>query len=64
MKQLHDLRFPKSLASLPDGFYTRLRPSLLPDPYLVAASPAALGLIDPDQSQSQSREFLQLFFRW
>ena len=61
MKQLQDLRFTNSFASLPEGFYTRLRPSPLPDPYLIAANPAALGLIDLDHPKSQSPEFLQVF---
>ncbi len=39
------LAFDNSFARLPATFYTRLAPTALPDPYLVAASPAAAALV-------------------
>jgi uncharacterized protein YdiU (UPF0061 family) len=39
------LRFDNSFARLPATFYTRLQPTPLPDPYPIAWSPAAAGLI-------------------
>jgi len=42
------LAFDNSFARLPATFYTRLAPTALPDPYLVAASPAAAALVGLD----------------
>ena len=42
------LAFDNSFARLPETFYTRLAPTALPDPYLVAASPAAAALLGLD----------------
>ncbi|WP_307730262.1 protein adenylyltransferase SelO [Massilia endophytica] len=42
------LPFDNSFASLPPAFYTRLMPTPLPAPYLVAASPSAARLIGLD----------------
>jgi uncharacterized protein YdiU (UPF0061 family) len=44
------LRFDNSFARLPETFYTRLAPTPLPAPYLVATSRAAAGLLglEPD----------------
>ena len=39
------LAFDNSFARLPATFYTRLAPTALPDPYLVAVSPAAAALV-------------------
>ena len=41
MHTLETLPFDNAFARLPDAFYTRLPPEPLPEPYLVAASPAA-----------------------
>ena len=41
MPTLETLPFDNAFARLPDAFYTRLPPTPLPEPYLVAASPAA-----------------------
>ena len=45
MPTLETLPFDNAFARLPDAFYTRLPPTPLPDPYLVAVSPAAADLI-------------------
>ena len=42
------LRFDNSFARLPATFYTRLRPTPLPDPYLIAWSSAAAALVGLD----------------
>ncbi|WP_374586032.1 YdiU family protein [Pseudoduganella sp.] len=48
------LPFDNSFAGLPPAFYTRLMPTPLPAPYLVALSPSAARLIgaDPDALRS------------
>ena len=48
MPTLETLSFDNAFARLPDAFFTRLPPQPLPDPYLVAASPAAAALIGLD----------------
>jgi serine/tyrosine/threonine adenylyltransferase len=50
------LRFDNSYARLPSGFYTRLAPTPLPDPYLVAHSDAAARLIglNPDAFRNRA----------
>jgi uncharacterized protein YdiU (UPF0061 family) len=45
------LRFDNSFARLPGTFYTRLSPTPLPDPYLVACSEAAAALIALDPAR-------------
>ena len=42
------LPFANSFAALPDSFYTRLNPTPLPAPYLVAVSPDAAALVGLD----------------
>ena len=41
MRTLENLPFDNAFARLPEQFYTRLAPDPLPEPVLVAASPAA-----------------------
>jgi uncharacterized protein YdiU (UPF0061 family) len=50
-----------SFAGLPPAFYTRLAPTPLPDPYLVAASASAAALIGLDTDALRSEEFVQVF---
>ena len=38
--RLEELRFDNRYGRLPPAFYTRLSPTPLPDPYLVAFNPA------------------------
>nr|MBP7628460.1 hypothetical protein [Zoogloea sp.] len=45
MPTLETLAFDNAFARLPPAFYTRLEPEPLPEPYLVAASPAPAALI-------------------
>lgn len=59
------LRFDNSFARLPAQFYTRLAPTPLPDPYLVAISDATAALLGIDplmvQQPSQRSEFSAVF---
>ena len=51
------LRFDNHFATLGPEFFTRLLPTPLPDPYFVAASPAAAAL--PDLDPAAHRAFLR-----
>ncbi|MBS0337321.1 MAG: YdiU family protein [Proteobacteria bacterium] len=53
--------FDNSFGRLPGAFYTRLRPTPLPDPYLVAFNPAAAELIGLDPAYCATREFVEVF---
>lgn len=55
------LPYDNSFARLPSAFYTRLMPTPLPDPYLVAASASAAALIGLDPAQFCTEEFVQTF---
>jgi len=55
------LAFDNSYGRLPEAFYTRLQPTPLPDPYLVAFNPAAAELIGLDPASANSREFVETF---
>ncbi len=61
MPTLETLPFDNAFARLPEAFYTRLPPAPLPDPYLVAASPAAAALIGLDAAEIARPEFAQAF---
>ncbi len=61
MPTLETLPFDNAFARLPSAFYTRLPPEPLPDPYLVAASPAAAALIGLDAAELARPEFPQVF---
>jgi uncharacterized protein YdiU (UPF0061 family) len=47
--------------ALPGRFYTRLAPTPLPEPYLVAFNPDAAPLIGLDPATAGSREFVEVF---
>ncbi|SFB92848.1 YdiU family protein [Collimonas sp. OK412] len=55
------LRFANAFASLPAAFYTRLAPTPLPAPYLVAASEQAAQLIGLAPPACASEDFIQTF---
>jgi serine/tyrosine/threonine adenylyltransferase len=55
------LPFENSFASLPPAFYTRLRPSPVPAPYLVCASAAAAELINLDPAEFTQERFIEAF---
>jgi uncharacterized protein YdiU (UPF0061 family) len=56
-----DLPFENSYAALPPAFYTRLKPTPVPAPYLVCASPSAAALIDLDPAEFDTEDFVQAF---
>ncbi|MHB8667516.1 MAG: protein adenylyltransferase SelO [Burkholderiales bacterium] len=59
--RLEELRFDNSYGRLPRDFYTRLSPTPLPDPYLVAFNPAAAELIGLDPAEAGRAEFAEVF---
>lgn len=56
-----ELRFDNRYARLPAGFHTRLEPTPLPDPELVAVSPGALALTGLSASRVAQPEFVEVF---
>ena len=59
--RLEELRFDNRYARLPPEFYTRLSPTPLPAPYLVAFNPAAAELIGLAREESGRAEFTEVF---
>jgi uncharacterized protein YdiU (UPF0061 family) len=50
-----------SFASLPPAFYTRVMPTPLPAPYLVAGSRSAAAMIGLDPAEFNTQEFVESF---
>jgi len=61
MHALEQLRFDNSFARLPGRFHSRLRPTPLPQPYLVSFNAEAATLIDMDPAQAARSEFAEYF---
>ena len=59
--KLEELRFDNRYGRLPPAFYTRLAPTPLPDPYLVAFNPAAAELIGLAPEEAGRAEFAEIF---
>jgi uncharacterized protein YdiU (UPF0061 family) len=55
------LSLRNTFANLPEGFYTKLQPTQLPDPYLVCVSESAAKLINLDSKQFSTKDFLDIF---
>ena len=55
------LPISNSYAALPPAFYTRLMPTPIPAPYLVAASPSAAALINLDPDEFTRSDFVETF---
>ena len=55
------LPFEHAFGALPAAFYTRLQPTPLPQPYLVAASPSAAALVGIDPAVFSTRDFIEAF---
>jgi len=53
--------FDNTYGRLPGAFYTRLQPTPLPAPYLVAFNPSAAELIGLDPAYGATREFIEAF---
>jgi uncharacterized protein YdiU (UPF0061 family) len=60
-RRIEELPFENRYATLPDRFHTRLRPTPLPDPYLVAFNPDAAALIGLDPTEAERPEFAAYF---
>jgi len=60
-RRTDDLPFSNSFAELPPAFYTRLQPTPLPAPYLIAGSPAAARLIGLDPAEFFTTDFVASF---
>lgn len=58
---LESLRFDNHYSRLPPDFYTRVAPTPLPDPYLVAFNPDAADLIGLARSEAARSEFAEIF---
>ncbi len=54
-------RFDNTFARLPPEFFSRLQPTPLPDPYLVAFNPTAAALIGLDPNYAATQEFVEVF---
>jgi uncharacterized protein YdiU (UPF0061 family) len=61
MKSLDQLAFDNRYATLPEQFHTRLAPTPVPDPYLVACNPDALELLGLSPETVRTREFVEMF---
>jgi uncharacterized protein YdiU (UPF0061 family) len=61
MHRTATLPLTSSFAELPPAFYTRLQPTPLPHPYLVAASQATASLIGLDPSEFEQEQFIEAF---
>jgi len=59
MAKLESLRFDNGFARLPESFYSRVCPTPVPDPYLVAYSPQALALLDLDEGELKRPELIE-----
>jgi uncharacterized protein YdiU (UPF0061 family) len=58
---LSNLQFSHSFSTLPPTFFTQLKPSPLPDPYLVCASQSAAELIRLNPNDFATEAFVQIF---
>ena len=61
LRAVDALDWSPRFGNLPPQFYTRLNPSALPDPYLVAFNPDAATLLKLDPDVAASREFVESF---
>ncbi len=55
------LRFNNTYSRLPGEFFTRLQPTPLPDPYLVAFNPSAAALVGLDPAYAGTAECVEVF---
>ncbi len=61
MKKLQQLHFGKRYTKLPEHFYSKIRPTPLPAPYLVAFNRDAAGLIDLHEEEALRDDFAEHF---
>ena len=60
MRTLETLNFDHSYGHLPPAFYSRVEPTPLADPYLVAFNEDAARLIDLDPAEAKREKFLEV----
>lgn len=60
-KTLEQLHFDNSYARLPEGFYSRVLPTPVGEPYVVSFNPAAAELIDLNPAQARQEDFAPIF---
>ena len=60
-RSIGSLSFTNSFAALPESFYSRLEPTALPDPYLVAISPSVAELLGVDEAEFSRPEVIAAF---
>lgn len=60
-KEVDHLLFENTFSTLPASFYTFLKPTELPDPYLVAYSEKAAQLIELNSSVFQEKSVVEVF---
>lgn len=61
MYKLHQLNFANHYARLPEHFYSRVKPTPLPAPYLVSFNANAARLIDLDVGEASRTDFAEHF---
>ena len=61
MHKIQQLKFSNRYARLPEHFYSRVRPTPLPTPYLVSFNAGAAKLIDLDATEAQRPDFAEHF---
>ncbi|MEQ1592346.1 MAG: protein adenylyltransferase SelO [Thiobacillaceae bacterium] len=61
MSTLESLHFDNGFAGLPETYYSRVCPTPVPSPYLVAYSPEALKLLELNDSEVLRPEFINTF---
>jgi hypothetical protein len=61
MHKLHQLNFANRYAHLPEQFYSRVKPTPLPSPYLVSFNTRAARLIDLNSDEAQRADFAEHF---
>ena len=61
MHKLHQLNFTNGYAQLPEQFYSRVKPTPLPSPYLVSFNTNAARLIDLNSDEAQRADFAEHF---
>ncbi len=61
MRKLDQLDFENSFARLPETFHRRLKPTPLPEPYLVSFNADAARLIDLDRNEAARADFAEHF---
>ncbi len=57
MSYWQDINFHNSFSQLPENFYTKIKPTPLPNPFLVSVNSSAASLIDLNADELNSADF-------